>query len=152
MPGFRLFLKYWLPVLIWMLMIFSASTDAMSTRRTSRIIGPLLRWLKPDISEAAIYRVQYVARKGAHMTEYAVLALLLWRARRKPARQDLRPWRWAQAGFAFGLAALYAASDEFHQSWVPSREGRVADVFLDVAGAGLGLLAFWAIGRWRKFW
>lgn len=135
-----------------MLIIFSASTDAMSARRTSRIIGPLLRWLVPNISEAAIYRVQYVVRKGAHMAEYATLILLFWRARRKPEKHDRRPWRWSEAAVAFGFAALYAISDEFHQSWVPTREGHVRDVLLDALGAALGLLMLWSFGRWRKFW
>ena len=151
-PGFRSFFKFWLPVIIWMLLIFSASTDAMSTQRTSRIIGPLLRWLKPDISDAAIYQVQYVGRKGAHMTEYAILALLFWRARRKPVKGDGRPWSWTEAMFALGFAALYAATDEFHQSWIPSREGRAADVFLDMAGAAVGLVVWWRFGRWRRYW
>src|SRR5207302_10580778 len=41
------FLRYWLPVLIWLVMIFVGSTDLMSTEHTSRIIGPILRWLHP---------------------------------------------------------------------------------------------------------
>jgi hypothetical protein len=65
-----------------MSLIFGFSTQAGSTRHTSRIIGPLLRWINPSITAATIDQVQYVIRKGAHMTEYAILAALLW----------LRPW------------------------------------------------------------
>ncbi|MBI3875899.1 MAG: VanZ family protein [Verrucomicrobia bacterium] len=146
------FLKYWLPVGIWMLVIFTGSTDLLSSQHTSRFIGPLLRWFQPDISDATIGRVQFVVRRTGHLTEYAVLAALLWRARRKPAPKETRPWCWREAGFALLVATFYAATDEFHQSFVPSREARVGDVALDSFGAALGLLVLWGLGRWRKRW
>src|SRR5437764_2309357 len=121
MPGSSSFFRYWLPVLIWMCLIFSASTNAMSSRNTSRFIAPLVRFFKPDISELALRRVVYGVRKTAHVTEYAIFALLLWRAWRKPVKNDPRPWRWSDALLAVGLAALYASSDEIHQYFVPSR-------------------------------
>jgi len=148
----KVFLKYWAPVLVWMAVIFVGSSDAGSTRRSSRIIGPILRWLKPDISQESIERVQLVARKGMHMTEYAAFALLAWRARRQPLKDDSRPWRWTDAVFAFGLSILYAVTDEFHQSFVPSRQGQWTDVLIDAAGAGLGLFLLWKWGRWRRRW
>ena len=135
-----------------MSLIFGFSTQAGSTRHTSRIIGPLLRWINPNVTDATINQVQYFIRKGAHMTEYAILAALLWRARRQPVRGDTRPWHWSEASLALGLAFAFAASDEFHQSFVPSREGRVGDVFIDSAGAALGVGAVWLIGRWRRKW
>jgi len=135
-----------------MLLIFGLSTNAGAPRNTSRIIGPIVRWLVPGISDEALGRVVVTIRKGAHVTEYAVLALLCWRARRKPVRGDARPWQWRDAGFAFAFAVLFAASDEWHQSFVPSREGAVRDVLIDSAGAGLGLFALWRLGRWRGHW
>ena len=144
------FLKYWLPVIVWMGVIFSASTDGLSSRRTSRIIGPVLRWLVPDIAEETIYRVQYAVRKGGHLTEYAVLAWLAWRARRRPVKNDPRPLDVRATVFALAVAAAYAVTDEVHQSFVPSREGRVADVLLDTAGAALGLTVLWGYIRWRR--
>lgn len=146
------FLRYWLPVLLWCALIFGFSTDAGSTRRTSRFLGPFLRWLNPNISDEAIRRVQYGVRKSAHVAEYAILALLVWRAKHKPARGDRRPWNWREAGLAFAFAAAFALSDEFHQALVPSREARVRDVFVDAIGAALGLLALRAYGRWRGQW
>src|SRR4030081_2707248 len=74
------FLRYWLPVVAWLGVIFVGSTDVMSTEQTSRIIVPFLRWLKPDISVEAIGLVQFSVRKAAHLAEYAILAMLLWRA------------------------------------------------------------------------
>lgn len=146
------FLKYWLPVVVWMSLIFSASTDAMSSQHTSRFIGPFLHWLKPDISDKTVYAVQYAVRKTAHVTEYAILALLLWRAFRRPIKNDSRVWNRRTAALVLTVAALYSATDEIHQSFVPSREGRWQDVALDTFGAALGLLALWRLGRWRKRW
>jgi len=144
------FLKYWLPVMLWMLVIFSFSTDAGSTSRTSRFIGPALRWLIPDISDRTIARVQYVIRKGGHLTEYAILAALMWRAVRRPIRNDPRGWKWPEAGLVLGLALLFACTDEVHQALVPSRQGRVSDVLIDGTGAALGLLTARAFGRWKR--
>ena len=135
-----------------MLVIFSGSTDLLSSQRTSRFIGPLLRWLKPEISDVTIRRVQFAARRAGHVTEYAVLALLLWRAKRQPQPNDPRLWPWREAIWAFAFAALYAATDELHQAFVPSREARAGDVALDSLGAALGLLVFWRWGRWRQKW
>jgi VanZ family protein len=135
-----------------MLLIFGFSTNAGAPRNTSRIIGPIVRWLVPGISDEALGRVVLAVRKSAHVSEYAVLALLCWRARRRPVRGDARPWRWTDAAFAFLVAAAFAASDEWHQSFVPSRQGSWWDVLLDSGGAALGLLGLWAQGRWRGRW
>ena len=138
-----------------MLIIFSASSDSGSSGHTSRIIGPLLRWLKPDISETAVRRIVYAVRKTAHVTEYAILALLVWRAWRNRARTSSippNPWRWSDAFVAVAFAALYAGSDEIHQLFVPSRDASFGDVMLDTTGAALGLLALWGLGRWRHRW
>ncbi|MGO8929209.1 MAG: VanZ family protein [Limisphaerales bacterium] len=145
-------IKYWLPLLVWMVVIFSASSDRASFQRSSRIIGPVVRWLFPHLSDNAVHAVVVTARKCAHLTEFAVLALLLWRALHKSSRRTVPSWRWSEAGLALALAALYAASDEFHQTFVPSRQGSVWDVLLDTAGAAIGLLCLWAMGRWRKRW
>jgi VanZ family protein len=142
----------WLPVLVWMCVIFSASGDQASFSRSSRIIGPLVRWLFPHLSDEAVHAVVASVRKCAHLAEYAVLALLLWRALRKPPKPGLPPWRWSQAAVALTLVALYAATDELHQAFVPSRQGRIGDVLLDTLGGAVGLASLWAIGRWRKRW
>jgi VanZ family protein len=146
----RSFIKYWLPVLAWMALIFSASGDRASFSRSSRIIGPLMRWVFPALSDEAVHAIVVSVRKCAHLTEYAVLALLLWRALRKPSRGDARPWQWREAGFVLALTALYAAGDELHQFFVPSRQASVWDVSLDTLGGAVGLLGLWLFGRLRK--
>ena len=150
MLKFRAFLKYWLPALIWMALIFSASSDSHSYKHSSRLIAPLLHWLFPQMPETRVDAIVYFARKCAHLTEYAVLALLLWRAVRRPVKNDPRPWIWPEAGLALAIVFLYAASDEFHQIFVPTRTAQVSDVFIDTAGGAASLLALWIIGRWRK--
>jgi len=143
------FVRYWLPVLGWMGLIFGGSADPSSTRHSSRIIGPLVRWLFPDLSLEAVETVVLCVRKCGHLGEYAVLAMLLWRALDRPSRNDPRPRQWSKAGLAVVLAALYAASDEFHQTFVPTRQGSVWDVLLDSCGAIFGLVVLYGIGALR---
>jgi VanZ family protein len=96
----------WLPVLVWAGVIFAFSS-------IPSLNSGLGTW-------------DFVLRKGAHMTEYAVLACLLLRA--------LGSYRWA-----FGLAVAYAATDEFHQTFVRGRHGTPVDVGIDAVGALIGL-------------
>jgi VanZ family protein len=133
------FLRYWLPLLVWMAVIFSASADTQSTEHTSRFLEPFLRWLNPNISAEAIDAVRWCVRKTAHMLEFALLAWLVWRALRRPKRLDPRPWSWKIAGATLGIVLLYAATDEFHQGFVPNRTGSIKDVGIDTAGGALGL-------------
>lgn len=135
-----------------MCLIFSASSDQMSFQHSSRIIGPMLRWLFPHLSDASVHATVVCLRKCAHVTEYAFLALLIWRALRKPLSSHPRPWQWSDAVRTTLLVMLYAASDELHQLFVSSRQASVADVMLDTSGAILALLFLWALGRWRKRW
>lgn len=135
-----------------MAIIFSASADSKSGQHSSRLIAPLLRWLKPDISDGTVDRVVFVARKTAHVTEYGILSILLWRALRKPERGQRQPWRWSNAVLALVITAVYCASDELHQAFVPNREASFGDVALDTLGGTLGLGVIWVLGRWRKRW
>jgi VanZ family protein len=129
--------KYWMPVILWMALIFIGSTDALSAEHTSRFLVPFLRWLDPQISWAALNAIQTLIRKLGHVTEYAILAALLWRALRGAAR-----WS-AKMSILFAIVwigcAIFAASDEFHQSFVPSRTSSFRDVMIDICGALIGL-------------
>jgi len=133
-----------------MAVIFSASSDRMSFQHSSRIIGPFLHWLLPHLSNESVESIVFVIRKCAHLTEFAILGLLLWRALRKPVRNDTRPWSWPIATRTILLVMLYAGTDEFHQAFVPSRQASVLDVLLDATGAICALLLVWAIRRWRN--
>ena len=135
-----------------MSLIFAGSTGALSSQQTSRFIGPLLRWFNPSASDETVRSIQFAIRKCGHLTEYAILAALLWRARRKPKLNPERPWLRSDALFAIGCAALYAISDELHQSFEPTRQGSPWDVLIDTIGAALGIWAIWIFGRWRRRW
>ncbi len=76
-----------------------------------------------------------VLRKLAHLAEYAILGALLYRALRRP-------------GVAIAAAALYAVSDELHQTFVEGRVGAPLDVAIDTVGAAVGVLV-WAGLRGR---
>jgi VanZ family protein len=141
----RSFLKYWLPLLVWLGVIFLGSTNLMSAEHASRFIVPFLLWLKPEMSPQTIWYILVVVRKCAHVSEYAIVALLLWRALRSVP--GLRTKTLMVFGAALVGCALVAASDEFHQAFVKSRTPSVRDVLLDVAGALLGLLIGSAFAR-----
>ncbi len=151
MPKLRAFLKYWLPLLIWMAVIFAASSDAKSFEHSSRILAPLLRWLFPKISDDTVHLIVFIARKCCHLAEYAVLALLVWRALNR-FTNHLAPWSWPKVGGTLLIVFLYASSDEFHQIFVPTRTPAIHDVVIDTIGGAIGLFALWLVGRWRKRW
>jgi VanZ family protein len=132
---FREILKAWLPVVLWMALMFFASTDLMSAEHTSRILTPLLRWMNPDISPAAIARAHLFLRKAAHVTEYAILTGLLFRA----LRGSLDGFWW-RAAMALAPALIFAPADEFHQSFVASRTASLGDVLIDYSGAIAGVI------------
>lgn len=111
-----------------------------------------MHWLFPQMSQPRIEEIHYLFRKCAHLTEFAILALLLWRAIRKPQNRDARPWLWPEAGLALVLVFLYAASDEIHQAFIPGRTGQVSDVIVDTVGGGLGLGLLWLGGKVLKHW
>jgi VanZ family protein len=91
--------------------------------------------------------VHFAVRKSAHFVEYCFLAMLLWRlVHFDPGWAACRSWDFL---IALLLAVLYAASDEFHQSFVPGRTASLRDVLLDTCGAGFGLAALWAARRAR---
>ena len=131
-----------------MAIIFAGSTDLMSAEHTSRIIVPLLHWFFPTISPLTEGRVEFFLRKAAHVSEYAVLAVLLYRAFVHTVFQSRRA---LSAGIVLLVCAAYAASDEFHQSFVPSRTATFRDVMIDLFGATLAVLLYWSIAtRDRK--
>jgi VanZ family protein len=136
--NFNRFLKYWLPLLLWLGVIFIGSTDLMSAEHTSRFIVPFLRWLKPDISPENLASIHFIVRKGAHLSEYAVLALLLLRTaicmtNRKRPISILCLSVWV-------VCVFVAATDEFHQTFIRSRGASIRDMMIDSAGAIIGLI------------
>lgn len=122
-------------------------------------IGLLVRWAPAVLWAALIFTLSSISGlpappggltdKHAHLITYAVLcACLVWGLTdRAPARTT-----WAIAAAAVVLTALYGASDEWHQSFVPGRETSRLDLAADTAGAVLAAagLRAWAIIQARR--
>ncbi|MBW8864475.1 MAG: VanZ family protein [Verrucomicrobia bacterium] len=125
------FLAYWLPLLIWMCVIFTASSDVDSVKHSSTLFEPLLRWLFPHLSETHVVELHHL---------------------RQPQRNIRLPWRQDQAGLALAIVLLYAASDELHQVFIPGRTALVSDVIVDVIGGSIGLTVLWLAGKKLKHW
>jgi VanZ family protein len=134
------FLRRWGPLCLWMIAISAFSTENFSADETSRFIEPFLRWLLPSATIGTIQVWHGVIRKGMHVAEFAVLALLWYRG----LSWGKRGWQPAAALTAFGLSVLAAVGDEVHQAFVPSRTASAMDVAWDSLGAMCGL-AGWGI-------
>ena len=142
------FLKYWLPVLVWLVVTFIGSTNVMSVENTSRFIVPFLLWLKPGMTQENTWGIIVLMRNCAHVGEYVVLALLMWRALRWGINVSMRMSTLC-AVVLLGCA-LFAASDEFHQTFVASRGASATDVMIDSVGSIVGLLIGTAFERRRS--
>ena len=145
--GLRTFVSRWVPVIVWMVLIFFGSTDVLSAEHTSRFLVPFLRWLDPQISWQAIREIHFAVRKLGHLSEYAILATLLWRA----LRGSFCPAPWQAAGVAFLVAAGYAFFDEFHQSFIASRTSSMNDVTINMCGALTALIICLLFARTRAW-
>jgi len=131
-----------------MAFIFGASSSLGAPRNTSYFFRPIMHWLFPNISEEMLENVHHFVRKTGHFVEYSMLGILAWRvARFDPAFSTFSPRR--QFWFALLFCMFYASTDEFHQSFVPSRQPAVQDVLLDTSGSAFGLLAIWSVRKMR---
>lgn len=128
--------KYWFPVVLWMCFIYLMSTALFSAQNTSQILGPILRFLFHSISHREIEMVHSVIRKLAHLTEYFISGLLLFRAFRAGSAKP-HAWRWVLSSLVIVVAL--AASDEYHQTFVSTRTPSVVDVVIDTLGGILAL-------------
>jgi VanZ family protein len=133
-------------------LIFWGSSATLSAENTSPMIEAILGWFVRELSPEAIQSAIFIIRKGAHLAEYGILAVLIWRGLRTTGLNPDHAWNWRLARLAMCFAALYAATDELHQSLVPSRTGSAIDVLIDSSGAILGVLALHRWGIWRKWW
>lgn len=142
----RRFARYTLPLLLWLCLIFNMSGDRGSAENTRPLVRSILRRIAPAfaarLTPAQVERVDFNLRKTGHVLEYLILALLAYRA----VRTDHPRFRSRHVLFPMLLGVLYAASDEWHQSFIPSRWGVAADVLYDTFGTTLGTL----FSQWRE--
>lgn len=136
--------RSWAPVVIWMALIFTFSTDWFAAPNTASFFGPLLSWLIPGIAPERVQFIHAALRKLGHWTEYFILAKLLAAASKAQWPRQSRRGRFV---IVVIIATLYAISDEWHQSFVPSRGASPIDVMIDACGAICG--AIWTLRRGR---
>ena len=129
-----------LPPLAWSALIAWFSGAGFSAASTASLLEPWLRAIVPWAAPEQIAALHWLLRKMGHVFEYAVLALLWSRALAGP---ETTPWRRPLL-----LVALTATLDEAHQATTHVREGRVADVALDVVAAAAALRL--AVGGLRR--
>lgn len=123
-----------------LIFLFSARPAELSSQDSSRmghLVGKILvsdyeAWPKVQQDRYA-EGIDHAVRKTAHFAEYAILGFLL-----TGSASLGNGWKsFLQPGLT---GALYAASDEFHQLFVPGRSGQISDVLLDSAGVCFGVL------------
>ncbi|HEU5141302.1 MAG TPA: VanZ family protein [Bacillales bacterium] len=155
------FLIYWLPVLLWAGLIFYFSSQSYEEQNLQPTLsqyidaevignwfsGVSFRYADEEVSVETLGAagfLEFFIRKAAHFTVYFVLAFLLVRAFSRSLQARAKIF-W----FSLILAVLYAASDEFHQSFTAGRTPLPLDVALDSFSALFGTMVsyFFYVGR-----
>ncbi|MCR5097976.1 MAG: VanZ family protein [Lachnospiraceae bacterium] len=135
--------------ILWMGVIFSQSAKVAddSAAQSGRLlihigehfITGFENWPEEKKQEF-VEKYDHPVRKGAHMTEYAVLCMLLVGTMYKAGKKDGQEHENRRIFAIYWLiSTVYAATDEFHQTFVPGRSGEVKDVCFDSAGALIGV-------------
>ena len=128
---------YWGPPLLWAAVIFLASTDAFSAAHTGSVLEEIVTAIVGHrLAAEQFATLHFLVRKSAHFVEYGLLGALLFRA----MREGRTGWNWRWAAGAIVIAAAVAASDEWHQTFVPSRTPSPIDVGIDTVGAAVAQL------------
>ncbi len=133
-----------LPLAFWMVLIFVGSTSLMTPNHTGSLLQNFLAIFSIHLDRVTADHVNHIVRKCGHVCEYSVLALLAARVFLTSSRPGLRRWWWP---CALAVVIVFASTDEYHQTFVPGREGQVKDVVLDSFGAACALAIFAVIRR-----
>lgn len=137
-------------LLTWMLLIFAYSArPADVSTQDSHAIGNLVADMiqgctgaKWSVDEKLIFvmNIDFYVRKAAHLTEYAILGILLISYLQCVTTNLHRQTSYI---YALPIGILYAITDELHQSFVPGRACQFRDVVIDSIGVAIGLAVFW---------
>jgi len=137
----------WGLVLGWAAVIWMLGSDPFSASSTSPGLLEWLGWLFSDLDTRSKYRLLAMIRKSAHFIEYAILAILAFRAALLSAPRN--PMTTAIWVTLFVVASL-AGADEFRQAFSPVRTGSPRDVLIDLSGGTIALVgAAWVSRRAR---
>ena len=130
--------------ILWMVVIFSFSAKpAVQSTEMSTSVGKMIcRIFVHDFSswsdekqEELAAKIDHPVRKCAHASEYALLGALVLLTACTYAKMSPKT-----VAAAVIISVLYAASDEFHQRFVPGRSCQFTDVLIDSAGVMVGVL------------
>ena len=134
-------------IIAWMCLIFLFSAqDGAASSSLSQFVSKLFPfWPKDDSGGTGLLFGFLPLRKLAHITEYAVLGILFCRYFKTYSLSVKKIW-----GYAFLCTIFYAATDEFHQLFVPGRAGSLLDVGIDGIGAAAGIFLSEIVSRMRK--
>lgn len=136
-------LTVWIPVVLMAVVIFAFSSQngeesgGLSYKVAEAVVdfADIFADIDGESREDIINTLQFPIRKAAHMTEYAIFAVLVYIALMVDGlRYKWRLWLSVAAAFVF------AGSDELHQFFVPGRCGAFTDVLIDTAGAAVAML------------
>ena len=140
----------WILLIIWMVIIFefSSQTGAVSGDLSNsllyRLLGIFIKDLS-DINPDILKTLMFLIRKLAHFSEYAILSVLMLNV-----LKSYYDFSFKLGLLALVLCALYAASDEFHQLFIPGRAGSLKDVLIDTSGSAFSLLIYGLYLKWSK--
>ncbi len=147
---------WWLATVAWAGLIFHLSTPSFGADRSIPILARLLALFDLSVSQTTLDLLDTIIRKLAHLTEYAIFALLLYRScygsTTLPAASCPLPtrcgWRPRLTFWCVVIAALYSVTDEYHQSFTPNRVPSALDCVIDTTGATVGMLiAYCAVAK-----
>ena len=135
-------------LVLWIALIFGTSCTVIHFAEFVRFIHGLGGGVRFNAWFANFWLVSwFVIVKGWHATEHGILTCLSVAVLRRVTQWNLR--QCVVAALAFTV--LFAISDEWHQTFVPGRDGCVRDVFIDSAGALVAAVAILSNGARRQF-
>jgi VanZ family protein len=116
---------------LWLLFVLFLGGGYFGAHETGRYVVPVLKALLPGSPFGVLEGIHLVLRKMAHVAEYAMLALLWFKALHHLGGRTPRTASW----IALSICLVCAFADEAHQSALPSRDGSVRDFVIDAFGA-----------------
>jgi VanZ family protein len=143
-------LLWWVPTLVWLVVLAWFSTDAFSAAHTGSILWRVIHAVYGNISFETLQQINFLVRKLAHFSSYGFLsglAFFAWRA----TFPNVKPWllRWSVLALLLTLAA--GSGDEINQTFVASRTASPRDAMIDVAGGVFFQLVIFLVVRRRSF-
>ena len=118
-------------MVLWLAIIMLESTGWLSSKHTGGFLLSLITSIFGPVNPAAFDVFHGILRKTGHFVGYGTLSLLFFRALRASVTQHLRSLCLLSVLFT----CLVASLDEWHQTYIPSRSGSLADVALDTFAA-----------------